>query len=103
MIERTAKSVAVDCAAAAQTQQGNRDIPGRAVHPVIHCPGDQPTARDRIRRFGKGSIGVEPGDEGFRAHHSGNETRGDLRSVAGTAGGEGERGNGRAGAKKDEL
>ena len=63
MIERTAKSVAVHGAVAAQTEKGNRDIPGRAVHPVIHRPGNQPAARDRIPRFGKDPIGVEPGDE----------------------------------------
>ena len=43
----------------------------------------------------------EPGDEGHRAYHSGNETGGHLRSVAGAAGGESERGS--ASGKKDEL
>src|SRR5262249_14073123 len=92
---------AIDGVALAEAEQRHGDILAHAIDAIVERPGDQPGARHRRGGLGKNARGIEAGDEGFRAHHIGDEAGRDFRHVAGARGGQCKRAE-RGGGGEDE-
>jgi hypothetical protein len=102
VLEMASQTLAIDRMAAAEAKQSYHDILARAVDAVVHRPGQQPGAGHRGGRFGKTSLGIEAGHEGFRTEHAGDEAGRDLGHVTRPRGGQRERAKGRAHAEDQD-